>query len=117
MTTLAKLERDQSFNPQIFNMNFEENEKIQAEIDMANRLKELEDKQKLEYEKKNIIPPYIDDFGIKMTNMLFKIIEMLNNKENPLTFIMSSQTNQLTFTIMLLIFGSLIFILSIVLSS
>jgi hypothetical protein len=116
MTSLAKLERDQSFNPQIFNMNFEENEKKQEEIDIMEREKERIKKEQLYKEQDipfaKIIPENLYNFGIDVSRLLSNIIKMIVNKQNPLPYIMSNNNNQFIFVIMLLIFGLSLFILS-----
>ena len=126
MTTLAKLERDQDFNPMVFNMNFEENEKTQEIIDKTERENEMIKKKELEKQNEelqpvaNIIPKEIYDFGIDMSRLLFKMIDSISKKENPMTYIMCNNSeckrNQLIFSIMLLFFGLLLFFLANILS-
>ena len=116
MTTLAKLERDQSFNPQIFNMNFEANEVKQEVEDKIEREKELAKKEQLLKEQNisnmDIIPKEVYNFGIDVSRLLFIILDLIANKKNPLPYIMSSSNNITIFSIMLLFFGLLLFFLS-----
>jgi len=108
MSQLKKLERDQKFNPDEFNKQFEEAD----QVNKSEQEQVIEQKNIKQIEKKDSSNVYIDDLGINMKNLFFEILEKLVNKENPIPYIMETEKRQFTFAIMILIIGGLTMFLS-----
>jgi len=108
MSQLKKLERDQKFNPDEFNKQFEEADSaIEAEQEKKSTNQEA---PVIEETPMNL--SYTQDLGINMKNLFFEILEKLVNKENPIPYIMETEKRQFTFAIMILIIGGLMMFLS-----
>jgi hypothetical protein len=94
-----------NFDPTGFNKNFESNDiknksiqKITSEIDV-------------EYD----LPPHkqpIEDIIIDIRNVFFQILNLLEDKQNPIPYIYSSNKRQFSFSLFLIIFGTLLLLLS-----
>ena len=97
------LKSNPAFNPDEFNMKFI-NEDNKEETNIINENKSTE----------NINMPmnYMDDFGLDMKNLFFKILEILLIKENPIPYIMENEKRQFIFAIMILIIGVLLLFFS-----
>jgi hypothetical protein len=54
----------------------------------------------------------IEDIVMGMRELFFKILELLIDKQNPLSYIYSSQYRQFDFTLFLIIIGALLLLLS-----
>jgi hypothetical protein len=108
MSQLKKLERSQKFNTDEFNLKFEEedNKSIQ---ETNNNEQKPNIKIETNNNKSNI---YINDLGLNMKNLFFEILEILINKQNPISYIMENEKRQFTFSIMILIIGCLLLFLS-----
>ncbi len=112
MSQLKKLERDQKFNPDEFNKQFEEADAKSEQEDNQINQEVVEKKNIKQIEKEDSSNIYIDDLGINMKNLFFEILEKLVNKENPIPYIMETEKRQFTFAIMILIIGGLMMFLS-----
>ena len=119
MSQLKKLERDQKFNPDEFNKQFEEADQVnrneQEDNNQITQTESVTNKQKesnINKQKEDSSNVYIDDLGINMKNLFFEILEKLVNKENPIPYIMETEKRQFTFAIMILIIGGLMMFLS-----
>lgn len=112
MSQLKKLERDQKFNPNEFNKQFEEADAKSEQEDNQINQEVVEKKNIKQIEKEDSSNVYIDDLGINMKNLFFEILEKLVNKENPIPYIMETEKRQFTFAIMILIIGGLTMFLS-----
>ena len=99
------LKSNPAFNPDEFNIKFI-NEDNKEENNIINENKVIE--------KENINMPmnYMDDFGLDMKNLFFKILEILLIKENPIPYIMENEKRQFIFAIMILIIGVLLLFFS-----
>ena len=113
MSQIKKLKRPVDFNLDQFNINYEKNKKINKNI--KNKINKNKINNKINIIDKNIESyniNYVNDLGINMKNLFFKILEILLNKENPLNYIMENDNNQFTFSIMIIIIGGLLLFLS-----
>jgi len=104
MSQLKKLERDQKFNPDEFNKQFEEADSaIEAEQEKKSTNQEA---PVIEETPMNL--SYTQDLGINMKNLFFEILEMLMNQQNPIPYIMEDEKRQFLFAIMVLLIGGLL---------
>lgn len=106
MNTTNKSNRDldTKFNKIQFNKDFDEDTKIKYNPDL-----EKDDEiisSKLPHERT------IQDIVIITRDMIYKILELLINKQNPLPYIYSSPDKQFTFALVLIIIGTLLLLLS-----
>ena len=104
MSQLKKLERDQKFNPDEFNKQFEEADSaIEAEQEKKSTNQEA---PVIEETPMNL--SYTQDLGINMKNLFFEILEMLMNQQNPIPYIMEDEKRQFLFALMVLLIGGLL---------
>lgn len=104
MSQLKKLERDQKFNPDEFNKQFE---KADSVIEAEQEQKSLNQKVPV-IEETPMNLSYTQDLGINMKNLFFEILEMLMNQQNPIPYIMENEKRQFLFAIMVLLIGGLL---------
>lgn len=96
---------DIKFDPTRFNKNFEENDK------QIKNIKTIMPEMDYQYE----LPPHkqpIEDIIIDIRNIFFQILNLLEEKQNPIPFIYSSDKRQFSFSLFLIIFGTLLLLLS-----
>jgi hypothetical protein len=108
MTSIAKTMGNPKFDPSNFNKNFEDNDKNSNKL--INIDKDIE-KQDVEF----IILPHkepVENLIINTRELFFQVLDMLENGENPLPYIFSSEKRQFSFSIFLIIFGTLLLLLS-----
>ncbi len=107
-----ELQKTNSFNRKQFNYDFEKNDNT------INKNKD-NDIQFL-YHKEKITLPHqqtIENIIINIREMIFIIIDMLENQRNPVPFIIASDSRIFTCSLMLIIFGTLLLILGTLLQS
>jgi hypothetical protein len=108
MNTTNKSNRDLDvkFNQVEFNKEFEDADTkgIKYNPDMSKDDEIL--LSKLPHERS------IEDIMIISRNMIYKILDLLIEKKNPLPYINSSPDKQFTFAIILIVFGGLLLLLS-----
>jgi hypothetical protein len=108
MNTTNKSNRDldTKFNQVKFNKDFEEadNKGIQYNPDMSKDDEIIS--SKLPHERT------IEDIVIITRDLIYKILELLIEKKNPLPYLYSSPDKQFSFALILIIFGSLLLLLS-----
>jgi hypothetical protein len=113
MSQLKKLEGKQNYAADEFNMNFLKKDR---EIQLAKSESEYESDSESENNSKIYLGidtnTKMDDLGIDIKNLFFKILETLANGENPIPYIMGSSRNQFVFAIMIIIIGGLMLFLS-----
>jgi hypothetical protein len=108
MSQLKKLERDKKTNFDRFNQKFLESDSlIEQEQEAAKKMMKI--KKNVEFEDDDNM---IDDLGINMKNLFFKILEMLADKENPIPYIMDNSKRQFTFAVMIICIGGLLMFFS-----
>lgn len=93
------------FDPTGFNKNFESNDKI------------IKHKQIITPElggQHDLLPHKqpIEDVIIDIRNVFFQILNLLEDKQNPIPYIYSSNKRQFSFSLFLIIFGTLLLFLS-----
>ena len=104
-----KLTKENSFNKQQFNTDFENKDKLNTlnKTDTYNKLESHTEKIKLLPHQQSI--EYII---LNIRDMIFLIIEKLENQQNPIPFILSSDGRIFIFSLFLIIFGTLMLLLS-----
>jgi hypothetical protein len=108
MSQLKKLERDKKTNFDRFNQKFLESDSlIEQEQEAAKKMMKI--KKNIDFEDDDNM---IDDLGINMKNLFFKILEMLADKENPIPYIMDNSKRQFTFAVMIISIGGLLMFFS-----
>jgi hypothetical protein len=104
MSQLKKLERDQKFNPDEFNKNFEKADSVVEEEQQTRQIKE--NKNIVQETPENL--SYTQDLGVNIKNLFFEILEMLMNSKNPIPYIMENEKRQFLFGVMILLIGGLL---------
>lgn len=117
MSQLKKLEGNNRFAPNEFNKNFisaDEEETLVEESESESEVEEEDKKIDLNINDSMNFEPssHMEDLGIHIKNLFFKIIELLANGENPLPYIMSNSRRQFVFAVMIIIIGGLMLFLS-----
>lgn len=108
MSQLKKLEGDKKFNTDRFNQKFIETDSlIEQEQEAAKKIMKI--KKNVDFDDDDNM---IDDLGINMKNLFFKILEMLADKENPIPYIMDNSKRQFTFAVMIISIGGLLMFFS-----
>ena len=102
------LTKNNVFNQKQFNSDFEKND-----IDI-NKKTNLDKSFKSDVEKIILLPHQqtVENIIINIRDLFFIIIDMLENQKNPLPFILSSDTRIFTFSLFLIIFGTLMLLLA-----
>jgi len=96
-----------SFDQKKFNAEFEGNDK---NLNKNNKLN-----KNLKYDTDKIILPHqqtMENLIINMRDLFFLIIYKLENQQNPIPFILSSDSRIFIFSLILIIFGTLLMLLS-----
>jgi hypothetical protein len=97
------------FDPTNFNKNFESKDK---EINKINNLeKNLNEEDIEEYMELPHKEP-IENIIINIRDLFFQILDIIENNNNPIPFIFSSDKRQFCFALFLIIFGTLLLLLS-----
>lgn len=102
-----ELRKTNSFNQKEFNYNFEKNDKIVP-------------KKIIYHDKEKIILPHqqtVEKIIINIRDMIFIIIDMLENQRNPIPFILASDSRIFICSLVLIIFGTILLILGTLLQS
>ena len=97
---------DKKFDPTGFNKNFESNDK-------NNYI--FKNKQNLEFDTQIDILPHkqpIENIIIDIRDIFFQILNLIEDKQNPIQYIYSSNKRQFSFSLFLIIFGTLLLLLS-----
>jgi hypothetical protein len=112
---LNKLEREQDFNVSDFALLVNKSDVKSFNLDYLHRPKreviykqDLKDKE----DKKNIINLSLNDIILEMNDIFFITLEMLSKRRNPLIFIFSTPKRQFCSSLLLLILGFLLLVLS-----
>jgi hypothetical protein len=98
-----------------FNKIFEEDAEIKrkyAEYNKDEATDESIDTETLPRKIYNNPTEMTEDLGVDMKNLVFDVLKMLANRENPLPFIMSDEKKQFSFAILLCIIGGLMLFFS-----
>ena len=96
---------DIKFDPTGFNKNFEFNDKKNN-----NKNKYIPD-----IDQQYDLPPHkkpIENVIIDIRDVFFQVLNLLEDKQNPIPYIYSSSKRQFSFSLFLIIFGTLLLLLS-----
>ena len=96
---------DIKFDPTGFNKSFEANDIKKTSVDKV--MPELG----IQYD----IPPHkqpIEDIIIDIRDVFFQTLNLIEDKQNPIPYIYSSDKRQFSFSLFLIIFGTLLLLLS-----
>ena len=113
--TLNKLDRDKDFNVSDFALLVNKSDVKSFNLDYLYQPKrEIIYKQDLKDEetKKNIINLSLNDIILEMNDIFFISLEMLTKRQNPLLFIFSTPKRQFCSSLLMLILGFLLLVLS-----
>jgi hypothetical protein len=114
MTSVAKTNQNIKFDPTNFNKQFLENEII------INKQATKQDFMKTSMNNDIILLPHkepIENIILNIRDLFFQILDLLENKENPIPFIFLSEKRQFSFALFLIIFGTLLLLLSTLMQS
>jgi ABC-type polysaccharide/polyol phosphate export permease len=104
-----ELQKTNSFNQKQFNNDFEKNENkiLNKNLTYNNDIEKI------------ILPHQqtVENIIINIRDMIFIIIDMLENQRNPIPFILASDSRIFICSLMLIIFGTLLLILGTLLQS
>jgi len=112
---LNKLNRDKDFNVSDFALLVNKSDVKSFNLDYLYQPKrEIIYKQDLKDEetKKNIINLSLNDIILEMNDIFFISLEMLTKRQNPLLFIFSTPKRQFCSSLLMLILGFLLLVLS-----
>jgi len=109
MSQLKKVERDVKYNADKFNQTFMEADSLIEQERDADK-KRIKIKKTTDYEDDN--NNMMDDLGINMKNLFFKILEILADRESPIPYIMENSKRQFVFAIMIISIGGLLMFFS-----
>ena len=114
--TTNQSNKDIKFNPSKFNINFEANEKLNSEL---NKLNNNNIDTEYTTTNNNYYPHKepLEKIILNIRELFFIVLEMVIDKKNPIPFIMASETRKFSFALFLLIFGSLLLLLSTLMKS
>jgi hypothetical protein len=104
-----KTNRSGNFDPTNFNSNFIKNDKPLIKSQDQNKI-----------DKDIIILPHkqpLEKIIIDIRDLIFKILEKLEGKENPIPFIFANEERKFYFSVLLILFGSLFLLLSTLMKS
>ena len=100
-----------SFNINDFNKKFDENEKKIKEEYVINKSDDIKRNDEIIYDKLPHKKP-IEDIIIDIRDLIYKIMDMLIDKENPVPYIFSSPDREFAFIIFVIIIGTLLLLFS-----
>ena len=109
------LERDQKFNVDEFNKNFEKTDLITKQMEQQNVInKEIEqniiNKEIIQKKSENLI--FFENLVINIKNLFFEILELLLDFKNPVPYILENEKKEFTFAIIILLIGILLLFFS-----
>ena len=111
MSQLKKLEGDVKYNTDRFNQRFLDADTLsEQEQEQEALTRRINRNTNIDLQDDNTT--MIDDLGINMKNLLFKILEMLADSKNPIPYIMNSSKNQFVFAVMIICIGGLLMFFS-----
>jgi phosphoribosyl-ATP pyrophosphohydrolase len=100
--------KDVKFDPTNFNTNFEKNDKSGNRLVLVQKNLEEED---LEI----IVSPHkqpVENIILNIRDLFFQVLSLIEDRENPIPFIFASDKRQFSFALFLIIFGTLLLLLS-----
>lgn len=113
MTNVAKTYQNIKFDPTNFNKKFLESEqRINKQTNLNNNL--------IQSDNDIVLLPHkqpIENIILNIRDLFFQILDLIENKENPLPFIFASDKRQFSFALFLIIFGTLLLLLATLMQS
>lgn len=100
------------FDPTNFNKNFELNDKKFQENNIINQIDNQDYTIELDPHKQPI-----ENIIVDIQNIFYQVIDIIQDKQNPIPFIMASNKRIFTFSLFLMIIGTLLLILSTLMKS
>jgi len=100
------------FDPTNFNKNFEDNEMKNKNINNKNNMPEIG----VQYDVLPHKQP-IENVIIDIRDVFFQTLNLIEERQNPIPYIYSSNKRQFSFSLFLLIFGTLLLLLSTLMKS
>jgi len=102
------MQKNNTFNPVKFNNDFNSKEATEQNNNNINS------NLNIDTDFINVLPHKqpIEDIIIGIRDLFFIILDKLENKENPLPFILASEQRQFFFSLFLIIFGALLLFLA-----
>ena len=100
------------FDPTNFNKNFEDNEMKNKNINNKNTMPEIGVQYDLLPHKQPIENVIID-----IRDVFFQSLNLIEERQNPIPYIYSSNKRQFSFSLFLIIFGTLLLLLSTLMKS
>ena len=107
MVDISKKNKDIKYDPTNFNRNFETNDKGSYKLALAEK--------NLDYDVEIITLPHkepIEKIILDIRDLFFQILNLIEEKENPIPYIFSSDKRQFAFSLFLIIFGTLLLLLA-----
>jgi len=109
MSQLKMLERDQKFNVDEFNKNFEKSDLMTKQMEQQNVInKEIEQN----VINKEIEQKKSENLIINIKNLFFEVLELLLDFKNPIPHILENEKKEFAFGIIILLSGILLLFLS-----
>jgi hypothetical protein len=102
-----ELTKSNTFNQKQFNLDFDKNDLVINKNIILNK--------NFNNDIEKIILPHqqtVENIIINIRDLIFIIIDMLENQKNPLPFILSSDSRIFSFSLFLIIFGTLMLLLA-----
>jgi hypothetical protein len=99
--------KDVKYDPTNFNKKFEEKDKTNNNLVLAEK--------NLDYDVEIINLPHkepVERIILDIRDLFFQILNLVEEKENPLPYIFSSDKRQFAFSLFLIIFGTLLLLLA-----
>lgn len=100
------------FDPTNFNKNFEDNEMKNKNINNKNNMPEIG----VQYDVLPHKQP-IENVIIDIRDVFFQTLNLIEERQNPIPYIYSSNKRQFSFSLFLIIFGTLLLLLSTLMKS
>lgn len=113
MTSVSKTNQNMKFDPTNFNKQFLDSDTITNKQNKQNN-------QDINNHNDIILLPHkepVENIILNIRDLFFQILDLVENKENPLPFIFASDKRQFSFALFLIIFGTLLLLLSTLMQS
>ena len=102
---------DEQFDLKNFNRKFEDNvKKLKEELKKKNSIDIIQKHEIVDTKLPHKKP--IEDIIINIRELFYKILEMLIDKQNPIPYIFSNPDRHFSFSILLIVIGSLLLLFS-----
>jgi len=109
MLQLQKLKRDQKFNVDEFNKNFEKSDLMTKQMEQQNVINKKIEQNVI---NKEIEQKKSENLIINIKNLFFEVLELLLDFKNPIPHILENEKKEFAFGIIILLSGILLLFLS-----